>query len=484
MMNNLNPVINFEDVAVRYRVPREGISGIKEYSIRLLQRRIQYEEFWALRGVSFQVNGGDVFGIIGRNGAGKSTMLKVMARVLQPTRGRVVMDGHTAPLLELGGGFHHELTGRENIFLNMALLGFNHRQITELFHSVVEFSEIPEFIDAPLRTYSTGMIARLGFSVATCQRPEILLVDEVLSVGDVQFQQKCLDRMISFRQSGTTIVIVSHDLGTVQSFCDQVMWLDHGEVQAIGDPEEVIDKYIHTESPEQVPSEIELSGEQEEFVELDPKLQVYSAHQIFSPGEGTVTAWVKISRNNRVGTAVIFHTDDSRFVLYTQIQVDRLTSKPYYQFTGRAGGNQRAPDHQTGKFPEVSTNLFMEENTIEQWVHLAMTWKGFPEGKLHLFLDGKPIGEHSYSKVYNDDQPMPTDLSVGMRPLTWSGERVLAADGSYTFRRPESKNSIYDAQLELQNIHIYKNKLTPEAISALHREGQTAQSELNRISGV
>jgi ABC-type polysaccharide/polyol phosphate transport system ATPase subunit len=280
MMENNDSVIKFEDVAVRYRVPREGISGIKEYSIRLLQRRMQYEEFWALRGVSFQIDRGNVFGIIGRNGAGKSTMLKVMARVLQPTRGRVVMDGQTAPLLELGGGFHQELTGRENIFLNMALLGFNHNQIKDLFDSVVEFSEIPEFIDAPIRTYSTGMVARLGFSVATCRRPEILLVDEILSVGDVQFQQKCLDRMLSFQRGGTTIVIVSHDLGTVQTFCDKVMWLDHGEVQAIGESEEVIEKYIHMDSPEMVPSEIDLSTVQKEYVELDPKLQVYSPEGI------------------------------------------------------------------------------------------------------------------------------------------------------------------------------------------------------------
>ena len=139
MIDTNKSVIKFEDIAVRYRIPREGVSGIKEFTIRLLQRRIQYEEFWALRGVSFQVSSGEVFGIIGRNGAGKSTMLKVMARVLLPTNGRVVIDGHIAPLLELGGGFHPELTGRENIFLNMALLGFNHNQIEDLFVSIVEF---------------------------------------------------------------------------------------------------------------------------------------------------------------------------------------------------------------------------------------------------------------------------------------------------------------------------------------------------------
>jgi ABC-type polysaccharide/polyol phosphate transport system ATPase subunit len=481
MMNHNQAAIKFEDVAVRYRVPREGISGIKEYSIRLLQRRIQFEEFWALRGVSFQVNGGEVFGIIGRNGAGKSTLLKVMARVLQPTRGRVVMDGHTAPLLELGGGFHPELTGRENIFLNMALLGFNHSQITDLLDSVVEFSEIPEFIDAPIRTYSTGMIARLGFSVATCVRPEILLVDEVLSVGDVQFQQKCLDRMVSFRQSGTTIVIVSHDLGTVQSFCDQVMWLDHGEVWAIGESGEVIEKYIHMDSPELLPTEIDLSAEPKAYVELDPKLPVYSAEQIFSPEEGTVTTWVKLNRNNRVGTAVLFHTDDSRYVLYTQILVDRETFQPYYQITARGGGNQRAPDLKTGTFPEVSTHLFLDETNIEQWLHLAMTWEGFPEGKLRLFLDGKIIGERKYSSKYNDGQPLPKNLSIGMRPLTWSGERILQTDGTYIYRRPDSTNSVFDAQLSLNAVRLYGKALTPEAINDLYQERlyQESPSELS-----
>jgi ABC-type polysaccharide/polyol phosphate transport system ATPase subunit len=240
---NNESVILFEGVSVRYRVPRERVSGIKEFAIRWLQRRLAYEEFWAVRDVSFEVRNGEVFGIIGRNGAGKSTMLKVMARVLQPTQGRVVMRGRLAPLLELGGGFHPELNGRENVYLNMALLGYSHAQTDHLFDSIVEFSEIGDFIDAPLRTYSTGMVARLGFSVATCVRPDILLVDEVLSVGDNRFQEKCLERMKSFRDLGTTIVIVSHSMNTVSHFCSRALWLDHGEVQAMGDVDKVIEQY-------------------------------------------------------------------------------------------------------------------------------------------------------------------------------------------------------------------------------------------------
>jgi ABC-type polysaccharide/polyol phosphate transport system ATPase subunit len=238
-----HPVIRFENVSVLYRVPRERVSGIKEYAVRWLQRRLKYEEFWALEGISFAVPRGEVFGVIGRNGAGKSTMLKVMARVLHPTRGRVVMRGKIAPLLELGAGFHPELTGRENVHLNSALLGYSRKQVLDLFPAILDFAEIGDFIDAPLRTYSTGMVARLGFSVATCLRPDILLVDEVLSVGDSSFQEKCIRRMNEFQQQGTTIVIVSHSMQTVQSFCSRALLLDHGKMVIVGDVAEVIQHY-------------------------------------------------------------------------------------------------------------------------------------------------------------------------------------------------------------------------------------------------
>lgn len=476
-MDQNNSVINFEEVAVRYRVPREGVSGVKEYTIRMLQRRIQFEEFWALKGVSFQVSPGEVFGIIGRNGAGKSTMLKVMARVLQPTRGRVVMRGHIAPLLELGGGFHPELTGRENIYLNMALLGFSNKQTENLFDAIVSFSEIPDFIDAPLRTYSTGMVARLGFSVATCTRPEILLVDEVLSVGDAQFQQKCLDRMEHFKQSGTTIVIVSHSLGTLQTFCDRIMWLNRGEIQAIGEAGEVIEKYIHQDSSltfQAIPGSESVQGN--EYFELNPQRQVYPVKKIFSPNEGTVTAWVQFTQNHKPGVAILFHTEDSRFVLFTQVLIDPDTQQPYYQITARAGGNRRFPDPETGTFPEISAPFFMPENQITQWVQIAMTWNGSPGGTLQLYVDGKYVGERTYSSGYSDDRPQPKNLSVGMRPLSWPGERVLQADGSYLNLRPDSTNSVYDAQLGLKNVHLYRQALTPARIQDQY------QAELHKAS--
>lgn len=237
------PAVLLEDVSVVYRVPREMVSGIKEFAIRFMQRRLAYEEFWALKGVSFNVNRGEVFGVIGRNGSGKSTMLKVMARVLQPTRGRIVTRGRLAPLLELGAGFHPELTGRENVFLNMALLGFTRKESEQLLPSIMDFAEIHDFIDAPIRTYSTGMVARLGFSVATSRRPEILLVDEVLSVGDGPFQEKCIDRMRSYQSMGSTIVIVSHSMPVIEAFCSRALLLDHGRVVAAGDVKDVVSQY-------------------------------------------------------------------------------------------------------------------------------------------------------------------------------------------------------------------------------------------------
>ncbi len=235
--------IRVAGVSVQYRVPREQLSGIKEFTIRWLQRRLQYHTFWALNDVSIQVPRGEFFGVIGRNGAGKSTLLRVVARVIKPTLGRVVVQGRTAPLLELGAGFHPEMTGRENIFMNGALLGLSRREIIDHFDDIVSFSEIDEFIDAPLRTYSTGMVARLGFAVATSVRPDIMLVDEVLSVGDSQFQEKCLGRMRFFQEHGTTIVLVTHSMDRVAAFCESAIWLEGGKIAARGEASGVISQY-------------------------------------------------------------------------------------------------------------------------------------------------------------------------------------------------------------------------------------------------
>ncbi len=236
-------VIRLEEVSVRYRALQERLGTFKEYAIRRLQRRVRFADFFALNAVSLDVRRCEVFGIIGRNGAGKSTLLKVVSRVLTPTRGRVQLWGRVAPLLELGAGFHPELTGRENILLNGTLLGHSSREVADRMDAIIEFSELGEFIDAPLRTYSSGMWARLGFAVATAWRPDILLLDEVLAVGDEAFQRKCFARMASFRSSGTTTLYVTHDMNGILALCDQAAWLEHGTVRSVGPAAQVVADY-------------------------------------------------------------------------------------------------------------------------------------------------------------------------------------------------------------------------------------------------
>jgi ABC-2 type transport system ATP-binding protein len=236
-------VIRLENVTVRYHVPRERVSSFKEYAIRRLRGRFTSDDFWALREVNLTVRRGEVLGIIGRNGAGKSTLLKVVARVLRPTTGRVWVKGRVAPLLEVGAGFHAELVGRENVYLNATLLGHSSKQIDARFSAIVDFAELWDFIDAPLRTYSTGMVARLGFAVATAWEPDILLLDEVLAVGDGAFQHKCLKRIEGFHWNGTTVLLVSHDMETVRSMCRRVVWVEHGYLRAIGTADEVTALY-------------------------------------------------------------------------------------------------------------------------------------------------------------------------------------------------------------------------------------------------
>ncbi len=239
-------IIRLEDISVRYRLPSERIGTFKEYIIRFLERKIHFNSFWALHNVSLSVYTGEVLGIIGKNGAGKSTMLKVISRVLRPTEGRVVVYGKIAPLLELGAGFHNELTGRENVYLNGALLGYSREDMKSCFQSILDFSELHAFIDAPLRTYSSGMYARLGFSVATAHQPDILIIDEILGVGDEAFQQKCAERIAQFRKNGTTILLVSHSMDPIESLCQRAVWIDHGKIKMVGKPDKVITAYRET----------------------------------------------------------------------------------------------------------------------------------------------------------------------------------------------------------------------------------------------
>jgi ABC-type polysaccharide/polyol phosphate transport system ATPase subunit len=237
-------VVRLEDVSVQYRVPQERIGTFKEYAIRWVQGKVKHRSFLALQNVDLSIRKGEVFGLIGQNGAGKSTLLKLVARVLRPTRGRVMVKGFVAPLLEIGAGFHPELTGRENIFLNGAMLGFTREEMEKKFQSIVDFAELGDFIDAPLRTYSSGMWARLGFAVATETQPEILIVDEILSVGDEAFQHRSLERIQSFKADGATILLVSHSMSMIEQMCQQAAWLSHGKVIASGSAHAVVDQYL------------------------------------------------------------------------------------------------------------------------------------------------------------------------------------------------------------------------------------------------
>ncbi len=238
------PVIRIENVSVKYRLPRERIASIKDYAIRMIKGRIVFDEFLALKDVSLEVRHGETLGIIGHNGAGKSTLLKLVARVLRPTSGRVWVRGRVAPLLELGAGFDAELTGRENVFLNAAILGQRSAEIAERFDRIVDFAGVRDFIDMPLRTYSSGMMARLGFAVATDVQPDILILDELLGVGDAEFQRKSAARMDELRRHGDAILMVSHGMESITRLCHRVAWLDHGVLRGVGPPAEIVRDYL------------------------------------------------------------------------------------------------------------------------------------------------------------------------------------------------------------------------------------------------
>jgi len=474
------PVISFDEVSVRYRVPAEKVSGIKEFAIRWLQRRLEYRDFWAIRDVTFQVRPGEVFGVVGQNGAGKSTMLKVMARVLYPTKGRVIMRGKIAPLLELGGGFHQELTGRENIYLNMALLGHSRQKTDGLFDSIVDFAEIGDFIEAPIRTYSTGMVARLGFAVATCIRPEILLVDEILSVGDAKFQEKCLARMDGFQVQGTTIVIVSHSMTVVETFCRRALWLDHGCIQAIGSTNEVVERYIERLQPEREMDRLptaEKAGptagrapiQNIEYTNLNEAGRIYPAEGLLDPHHGTVSLWLKFRSDIPPRDCVIFHTDDSRYVIYAAKYNAPGSRRELRVIVGRAGGNRRGIDayYGTSNFPEVSA-----VSGLEEWHLIAMTWKGYPDGVLRLYLDGNLAMEMTYDPRYDNRHPLPTSIAIGMRPREWVGELIEQADGTILDSRPETILSIVDSGVEFQDLRLYPACLPQDQVLALAIAGR------------
>ncbi len=236
-------MIEVNDVTMRFRMNSDKILSLKEFVTKALRGKLEYWEYTALDHVSFRVKKGETLGLIGRNGAGKSTMLKIISGILKPTSGNVVCHGNVVPMLELGSGFDSDLTGRENIFLNGAILGYSEKFLLEKYEEIVDFSDLGEFIGTPIRNYSSGMLARLAFSIATVVKPEILIVDEILSVGDAAFQEKSRKRMLELMGGGTTVLFVSHSIEQIREMCRHVVWLEHGKVRMVGKAEEVCEAY-------------------------------------------------------------------------------------------------------------------------------------------------------------------------------------------------------------------------------------------------
>lgn len=237
-------MIDIKNVSMKFDLGIEKVFSIKQAFIEFLSgKKKKKEYFWALKDVSFHINKGEVIGLIGSNGAGKSTLLKVVSGVMKPTKGKIEVNGNISPMIELGAGFDPELTARENIYLNGAILGYSKEFLDEKFDEIVEFSELEEFLEVPVKNFSSGMTAKLAFSIATVVDPEILIVDEILSVGDIKFQEKSKNKMMSMINGGTTVLYVSHSLQSIKDLCTKVVWIEHGEVQMVGDSKTVCDAY-------------------------------------------------------------------------------------------------------------------------------------------------------------------------------------------------------------------------------------------------
>jgi ABC-2 type transport system ATP-binding protein len=327
------PAIDVDGVSKVFRLYREKPSSLKA---RLLTSRSRAEEFWALRDITFEIQEGESLGLIGHNGSGKTTLLKVIAGILRPTSGAVRQYGRIAALLELGAGFHPELTGRENVYLNASFLGLTRKETDRVYEGIVEFAELQDFMDNQVKFYSSGMLVRLGFAVAVHVDPDILLIDEVLAVGDEAFQARCLERVRRFQREGRTIVLVTHALDTVRQVCDRAVMLDHGRVHAIGSPEEVVYELRYVllrRDPNFVPEE----GTREvEIASVELIRDDGSTARPVAPGED-LTVQVDVRTNEPVDDL------DATFAVYdgaNQLVVDGRTSRDGYDF-GRLNGKRR-----------------------------------------------------------------------------------------------------------------------------------------------
>lgn len=238
-------IIEVNDATVRFNMASEKIDNLKEYVIKFIRRELMFQEFLALKDINLKIKPGEAWGLVGTNGSGKSTLLKLISGILKPYKGEVIIRGSIAPLIELGAGFDAELTARENVFLNGTLLGHSEAFMKEHFNEIIDFAELWDFLDMPIKNYSSGMAARLGFAVATMTRPDILIVDEVLAVGDYEFQEKCKMRMKSMLEQGTTLLYVSHTMGSVTSLCDHAIWIDKGKAVMQGDVNTVCKAYMN-----------------------------------------------------------------------------------------------------------------------------------------------------------------------------------------------------------------------------------------------
>ena len=240
----MKKTIVVDNVSMRFNLASERVDSLKDLLIKKIKfQSVSFDEFWALRNISFSVDKGESCALIGANGSGKSTMLKIISGILTPTKGSVEVNGSIAPLIELGAGFDYELTGRENIFLNGAILGYNKKLMLEKYDEIIDFSELRNFIDVPVKNYSSGMIARLGFSIATIVKPEILVVDEILAVGDQAFQDKCHKRLEDMMNSGTTVLLVSHSAADIKRICQKAVWIDKSNLRFVGNVDEALQLY-------------------------------------------------------------------------------------------------------------------------------------------------------------------------------------------------------------------------------------------------
>lgn len=243
-MTKKGVMVDVDHVSVRFNLANMKVDNLKEYCIRMMKKELMFQEFMAVKDVSFQVGRGEAWALVGNNGCGKSTLLKTISGIIRPYRGKVTVNGSIAPLIELGAGFDGNLTARENIFLNGCILGHTDKYMQDRFEEIVEFADLWDFLDSPIKNYSSGMKARLGFAVATSVQPDLLIVDEVLAVGDMKFRRKCQERIEEMREAGTTLLYVSHNMPEVQRLCDHAVWLEKGVAQMIGEADEVCAAYI------------------------------------------------------------------------------------------------------------------------------------------------------------------------------------------------------------------------------------------------